>query len=215
VKARLGVFLATLLLAWPAYSQNLIQGRSYGTNQNLPVAVDSNGDVIISADGGFGISVTVSLGDGGITVTIPGTTYILSGDGGIPVFIIGQDAGLGSGGGAVYILGGDGGLPPSTYAVTQKETVCCGSTATAFPTALAGRTGVTIQNQGPFACVNDSSSMNIYYPGNLCLGPGTPNAAPGDAMTLSAAASDTLYCIAPVAQGAADAGGCLQVLEVK
>lgn len=112
------------------------------------------------------------------------------------------------------LSGADGGAASTvpTFSTEQLSYICCGTTATAFGPALAGRTGIFVQNAGPNqVCVSGNAAVNLQTNCGTMLKGGSPY---GDSMTANAAASDAQFCIAATA-GQTDAGGCLIVKETK
>lgn len=86
--------------------------------------------------------------------------------------------------------------------VTKPKYVCCGATATAFPAALSGRTGVTVCDQGPNPINVGDNTVSVLS--GLWL-------TPGECGGLTVDAGTTLYCVSSVAQ---TDGGCSPILEV-
>lgn len=184
---------------WPAVQavSGTVGTTVIGDGGTIPV-VGVGGVIGASESGAWAVSVS------NLPVSQPVT---IQGDGGtLPVVIVGG----GAGGGPVTIQGDGGTLPvvvvgSQTFSTIQEEAVCCNTTATAFPTALAGRTSVTVQE--PNGAVG-----SVWVGGSSVATTTDIELVQGDSETLTANAAFGLNCIALVLQVSPL---CLRVTEYK
>jgi FlaG/FlaF family flagellin (archaellin) len=148
MKLRIAIVLAGLIgaVTWGMHQAkasvpgvpSAVIGGNDGNGVSHVYAIDPDAGALLVEIVGLGI--TVNLGDAGISITVPGTSYITGGDGGIQVYVDGGHVSIdgtvpitASTPIPVAIVGSDAGAKAQTFSSWSCVNLTCAPSPTVLP----------------------------------------------------------------------------------